>query len=115
VTDNKPYPYQVKLAEDGELPELLDIPTGLGKTLAVVLAWLWRRGVAGAGVRAKTPREFRQAGTGQNEKAQRSLEYAPASRGVRPRLALAQRTWRGKRTAKAQPCGAKALCETLLQ
>ena len=38
-----PYPYQMRLAEGEELPALLDIPTGLGKTLAVVLAWLWRR------------------------------------------------------------------------
>jgi CRISPR-associated endonuclease/helicase Cas3 len=40
---NEPYPYQVRLATDDSLPDLLDIPTGLGKTAAVVLAWLWRR------------------------------------------------------------------------
>lgn len=38
-----PYPYQVHLATDPTFPELLDIPTGLGKTAAVVIAWLWRR------------------------------------------------------------------------
>lgn len=38
-----PYPYQVRLATDGVFPVLLDVPTGLGKTAAVVLAWLWRR------------------------------------------------------------------------
>lgn len=37
-----PYPYQQRLAE-GEWPEVLDIPTGLGKTAAVTLAWLYRR------------------------------------------------------------------------
>jgi CRISPR-associated endonuclease/helicase Cas3 len=37
-----PYPYQKRLAED-EWPEVLDIPTGLGKTAAVTLAWAWRR------------------------------------------------------------------------
>jgi len=42
---NGPYPYQSRLAEAkaNEFPQLLDIPTGLGKTAAVVLAWLWRR------------------------------------------------------------------------
>ena len=38
-----PYPYQIRLATDLVFPELLDIPTGLGKTAAVVLAWLWHR------------------------------------------------------------------------
>lgn len=36
-----PYPYQMRLAEEG-LPELLDVPTGMGKTLGVTLAWLYR-------------------------------------------------------------------------
>lgn len=40
---NDPYPYQVRLATEDRFPDLLDIPTGLGKTAAVVLAWLWRR------------------------------------------------------------------------
>ena len=58
ITGSKPYPYQVKLATARELPELLDIPTGLGKTLAVVLAWLWRRRFAGPEIRAGTPRRL---------------------------------------------------------
>ena len=41
--DNDPFPYQEKLATSSALPELLDIPTGCGKTAAVVLSWLWRR------------------------------------------------------------------------
>ena len=44
ATGREPFPYQCSLAE-GEWPDLLDVPTGLGKTAAVVLAWLWRRGV----------------------------------------------------------------------
>ena len=39
----KPFPYQCRLAEE-PWPELLDVPTGMGKTAAVVLAWLWKRG-----------------------------------------------------------------------
>ncbi len=39
----RPFPYQHRLARD-PWPDLLDIPTGLGKTAAVSLAWLWKRG-----------------------------------------------------------------------
>jgi len=53
-----PYPFQVRLALADELPELIDIPTGLGKTDAVVLAWLWRRRFAGPEVQAATPRRL---------------------------------------------------------
>lgn len=42
VTGFPPYPYQSALVT-GEWPTLLDIPTGLGKTAAAILAWLWRR------------------------------------------------------------------------
>ena len=52
-----PYPFQKRLATCDRLPELIDIPTGLGKTDAVVLAWLWRRRFAGPQVRA-TPRRL---------------------------------------------------------
>ena len=38
-----PYHYQVRMAESPELPVLLRIPTGAGKTEAAVLAWLYRR------------------------------------------------------------------------
>ncbi len=40
----KPYPYQERLACDSVWPELLDIPTGMGKTAAVTMAWLYKRG-----------------------------------------------------------------------
>ncbi|HKI87233.1 MAG TPA: hypothetical protein VKA53_10880, partial [Thermoanaerobaculia bacterium] len=42
-TGHWPYAYQEELAL-GPWPDLLDIPTGLGKTAAVALAWLWKRG-----------------------------------------------------------------------
>ena len=53
-----PYPFQTRLATARDLPELIDIPTGLGKTDAVVLAWLWRRRFSGPDVRAATPRRL---------------------------------------------------------
>ncbi|HET7306192.1 MAG TPA: CRISPR-associated helicase Cas3' [Gammaproteobacteria bacterium] len=39
-----PFHYQRRLAIEEHWPDLLDVPTGLGKTAAVVLAWLWKRG-----------------------------------------------------------------------
>ena len=41
----KPFDYQRALAES-KWPDALIAPTGLGKTAAVVLAWLWRRATA---------------------------------------------------------------------
>ena len=38
VLGHEPYPYQKALAP-GEWPDLLDIPTGLGKTAAIYFAW----------------------------------------------------------------------------
>lgn len=40
---DEPYSYQEALAVNGPLPDLLEIPTGMGKTAAVILAWLWKR------------------------------------------------------------------------
>ncbi len=40
--ERSPFPYQERLATSDVLPTLLSIPTGMGKTAAVVLAWLWR-------------------------------------------------------------------------
>jgi hypothetical protein len=48
ATGHGPYPYQVRLAFDPR-PEPRDIPTGLGKTAAVVLAWAGKRGLRTAG------------------------------------------------------------------
>lgn len=39
----QPYSYQQRLALE-DWPELLDVPTGMGKTAAATLAWLWKRG-----------------------------------------------------------------------
>jgi CRISPR-associated endonuclease/helicase Cas3 len=46
ATGHAPYDYQQRLAGDGGRPcesQLINVPTGLGKTAAVVLAWLWNR------------------------------------------------------------------------
>jgi CRISPR-associated endonuclease/helicase Cas3 len=43
ATGNDPFPYQRRFAEEGEIPELVEVPTGLGKTAMAVLGWLWRR------------------------------------------------------------------------
>jgi len=37
-----PYPYQINLAID-HWPDTMSIPTGLGKTAAIVLAWMFKR------------------------------------------------------------------------
>jgi CRISPR-associated endonuclease/helicase Cas3 len=58
ATNHDPYPFQTSLATCERFPELIDIPTGLGKTDAVVLAWLWRRRFSGQEVRAATPRRL---------------------------------------------------------
>lgn len=40
----EPFSYQRQLAEPAEpLPSLLEVPTGAGKTAAIIGAWLWRR------------------------------------------------------------------------
>lgn len=42
LTGHPPLPYQERLAE-GDWPQVIDVPTGLGKTAAVTVAWLWKR------------------------------------------------------------------------
>ena len=58
ATGNAPYPYQQRLAMSVSFPELIAIPTGMGKTAATVLGWLWRRRFADQTVRAETPRRL---------------------------------------------------------
>jgi CRISPR-associated endonuclease/helicase Cas3 len=43
ATGQSCFPYQRRMAELENWPDLLEIPTGLGKTAAVTLAWLWKR------------------------------------------------------------------------
>ena len=65
ATGHNPYPYQELLAQSDTLPQLLEVPTGLGKTAAITMTWLWRRfvgeGVTGRPAKeicAKTPRRL---------------------------------------------------------
>lgn len=54
-----PYPFQKRFATSESLPEILDIPTGMGKTDAVILGWLWRRRFdPRENIRATTPRRL---------------------------------------------------------
>lgn len=43
ATGTAPYAYQRAFALEPTLPDLLEAPTGSGKTAAAVLGWLWRR------------------------------------------------------------------------
>ena len=54
-----PYPYQERLAAAPIESRLIHVPTGCGKTAAVILAWLWRRRFhPDSSVRASTPRRL---------------------------------------------------------
>jgi hypothetical protein len=55
ATGVAPYLYQERLATDLRLPSVLLAPTGLGKTQAVLTAWLHRRLGTDTAVRNATP------------------------------------------------------------
>lgn len=58
TSGNQAYPYQVRLATCEEWPEVLSIPTGVGKTAAVILSWLYRRHFAAEEIRKRTPQRL---------------------------------------------------------
>jgi CRISPR-associated endonuclease/helicase Cas3 len=58
ATGNAPFPYQERLAAAEDWPLLMDVPTGCGKTAAVVLGWVWRRSHAPAAIQQQTPRRL---------------------------------------------------------
>ncbi len=58
ATDKEPFPFQIRFACEPTLPELVDVPTGMGKTAMAVLGWLWRRRFAEEKVRKTTPRRL---------------------------------------------------------
>lgn len=57
ATDQTPFDYQRCLATRDIFPHLLTVPTGSGKTAAVILGWLWRRRFGGP-LAASTPRRL---------------------------------------------------------
>ena len=59
ATGHTPYSFQRNLATLEDFPELIKIPTGMGKTDAVILGWLWRRRFDPRDeVRQRTPRRL---------------------------------------------------------
>jgi CRISPR-associated endonuclease/helicase Cas3 len=58
ATGKEPFPYQIRLAENTNFPEIIKIPTGLGKTSAILMAWTWKRFFADQDIRSKTPRRL---------------------------------------------------------
>lgn len=59
ATGEAPFPYQKRLAHAPNLPALIDVPTGAGKTFAIALAWAWRRlAHPDPALRAATPRRL---------------------------------------------------------
>ncbi|MDQ0189635.1 CRISPR-associated helicase Cas3' [Alicyclobacillus cycloheptanicus] len=58
ATGNMPYDYQRKLAEAADWPLAVSVGTGLGKTAAVSVAWIWRRRFADEKIRRTTPRRL---------------------------------------------------------
>ena len=85
ATGHQPYPYQAALATCPVLPQLMDIPTGLGKTAAVILAWLWRR-FGGTGIEGLTSTQV-------TADAPRRLVYCLPMRVLVEQTAESARQW----------------------
>lgn len=58
ATETEPFPYQVRMATESQPPQLLQAPTGAGKTAASILSWVWRRRYAEKDMRRDTPRRL---------------------------------------------------------
>jgi CRISPR-associated endonuclease/helicase Cas3 len=58
ATRDDPFPFQRTFATDQSLPQLVRVPTGLGKTAMAVVGWLWRRFAGPEALRAATPRRL---------------------------------------------------------
>jgi CRISPR-associated endonuclease/helicase Cas3 len=53
-----PFPFQREFAEARPSPQLVRVPTGLGKTAMAAIGWLWRRFGGNEELRATTPRRL---------------------------------------------------------
>src|SRR5262245_62144270 len=58
ATGDEPFPYQNEFATAKDFFELVNAPTGAGKTAAAILGWLWRRRYAGTEMQVATPRRL---------------------------------------------------------
>lgn len=58
ATGVAPYTYQRTFALSDQLPDLLEAPTGSGKTATAVLGWLWRRRHGSAAQRSEVGRRL---------------------------------------------------------
>ena len=58
ATGMRPYPFQCRFAESVNFYDLVNVPTGLGKTAMTVLGWVWKRRFAHEKVRSFTPRRL---------------------------------------------------------
>lgn len=58
ATGDYPFHYQEEIAKIDNLPQLIDVPTGCGKTAAVILSWLWRRREGSDEIKNSTPRRL---------------------------------------------------------
>jgi len=58
AVNERPFGFQVRFAQAQNLPTLVGVPTGLGKTAMAVIGWLRRRFGAGEEVRRQTPRRL---------------------------------------------------------
>lgn len=57
ATGHTPFPFQCDLATSIALPDMIEIPTGMGKTDSIILGWLWRmRFDSREEIRTTTPR-----------------------------------------------------------
>lgn len=90
ASSTRPFDYQHALAQ-GAWPDLIEVPTGMGKTAAVTLAWLWKRGWhRGGRVNApdsNTPRRLvwclPMRVLGEQTCAPRTAGFVPSGRRVR--------------------------------
>jgi CRISPR-associated endonuclease/helicase Cas3 len=58
ATHYDPFPFQKRFAETDEIPNFVNVPTGLGKTAMAIVGWLWRRFEAPEPLRKATPRRL---------------------------------------------------------
>jgi len=97
-----PFGYQIRLADE-PWPDVLNIPTGMGKTAAVVLAWLWKRGWRGNGTREEPDRA-----------TPRRLIYCLPMRVLVEQTEQVCRQWLGALNANGDPGEGKVSVHTLM-